>query len=185
MKYHRALATFSIPFALIIVGITFFLMQEKDSSPSVPLTPGTMEISSSAFEHNDPIPSQHTCDADNVSPPLTIAEVPAEAKSLALIVDDPDAPAKVWAHWVVWNIDPQTAEIAEDSAPGTEGTTDFDRTGWSGPCPPSGTHRYFFKLYALDIELDLDETATKAELEAAMEGHIIDEAELIGTYAHS
>lgn len=182
MKYHRALATFSIPFALITAGVAFFLLQEKDQSSSVPLTPDTMEISSSAFEHNEPIPSQYTCDADDVSPPLTIVDVPAEAKSLGLIVDDPDAPGKTWSHWVVWNIDPKTTEISEGIAPGTEGTTDFERTGWGGPCPPSGTHRYFFKLYALNVEVDLDETATKADLEAAMEGHIIDQAELIGTY---
>lgn len=141
-----------------------------------------MKITSSVFEQNQAIPSKYTCDADDVSPPLSISEVPEEAKSLALIVDDPDAPAKTWVHWVVWGINPQTKDIAEGTVPGTEGTTDFGRTGWGGPCPPSGTHRYFFKLYALDTELDLDTSATKADLEKAMEGHILDQAELIGLY---
>ena len=106
-----------------------------------------------------------------------------EAVSLALIVDDPDAPAGDWVHWTVWNISPETVEITEGSPPsGVEGTTDFGKTGWGGPCPPSGTHRYFFKLYALDQELDLDSSATKSEIETAITGHVLDKAELVGLY---
>lgn len=186
MKYHRALLTFSIPFAIIVVGVWLYLQQEDVQSPSIPLTSHTMQIRSTAFDNNQQIPSKYTCDAEDASPPLHISEVPEGAKSLALIVDDPDAPAKAWVHWLAWNIDPGTSEIEEGTAPsGVEGTTDFGRTGWGGPCPPSGTHRYFFKLYALDIELDLTSSATKTDLEEAMKGHIIDKGELIGLYKRS
>lgn len=142
-----------------------------------------MQITSSAFEDNGSIPSRYTCDAENVNPPLEFAEIPEETQSLALIVDDPDAPAKVWVHWLVWNMPPETASLQENATPpGTEGTTDFQSTGWGGPCPPSGTHRYILKLYALDTQLQLDSSATKADLEAAMEGHILDQAKLVGLY---
>ena len=154
--------------------------------PAQPLTTQDMKISSSAFEHNKDIPSKYTCDAEDVNPELHFAGVPSSAKSLALIVDDPDAPAKVWVHWTLWNIPADATGIAENSAPaGVQGTTDFGRTGWGGPCPPSGTHRYFFKLYALDMELQLESTATKPDLLKAMEGHILKEAELIGLYERS
>ena len=175
--------TFSIPFVIIVAGIWFYLQQEKVESPSISLTRSSMQISSTAFEHNQNIPSKYTCDGENISPPISISEVPEDTKTLALIVDDPDAPSKTWVHWLVWNIDPETSEIEEGSAPtGLEGTTDFGRTGWGGPCPPSGTHRYFFKLYALDSELNLDSSATKEDLEAAMESHILEQTELIGLY---
>mgnify|MGYP002621463033 FL=1 len=142
-----------------------------------------MNISSSAFSHNGNIPSRFTCDGANVSPPLTFSQVPAEAQSLVLIVDDPDAPAKTWVHWIVWNIDPSSSGVEEGTAPqGVQGTTDFGQTNYGGPCPPSGTHRYFFKLYALDTKLELDSSATKPDLEAAMESHILTQAELIGLY---
>ncbi|GAG65703.1 unnamed protein product, partial [marine sediment metagenome] len=106
------------------------------------------------------------------------------AKSLVLIVDDPDAPAKTWVHWTVWNIDPKTTEILENSIPqdAVEGVTDFGTSGYGGPCPPSGTHRYFFKLYALDTTLDLSSSATVEDIQEAMEGHILDSVELIGLY---
>lgn len=143
-----------------------------------------MTISSPAFAPGNPIPSKYTCDGDNVNPPLLIADAPDDAESLVLIIHDPDAPAKDWGHWLVWNINPRAKEIAEASIPtnSTEGMTDFGRPGYGGPCPPSGRHNYHFKLYALDTTLDLDETATRAELEEAMMGHTLAEAELIGTY---
>ncbi len=144
----------------------------------------TMKISSPAFKHNEMIPSKFTCDGADVNPALMIEGVPAEAKTLALIVDDPDAPRGTWVHWVVWNIDPKTKEIKENSVPAgaKQGMTDFRQKNYGGPCPPPGTHRYFFKLYALDTVLDLGTNADKAKLEAAMKGHIIGQAELIGRY---
>ena len=146
-----------------------------------------MKITSSAFEHNAKIPSKYTCDGENVNPPLQFLEVPENAKSLVLIVDDPDAPSKAWVHWVVYNINPQTTEVKENSVPdgGIEGMTDFGRPGYGGPCPPSGTHRYFFKLYALHSVLDLPQNATKQMVEQKMQGHIIDKTELVGLYSRS
>ncbi len=141
-----------------------------------------MKITSAAFKEGGAIPSKYTCDGDDSSPPLIISDVPKNAKTLALISDDPDAPMGTWVHWVVWNIPADTKEIAEGEAPGEEGTTDFGRTGYGGPCPPSGTHRYFFKLYALDTELNLPGSTTKKQLESAMKGHVVAEAKLIGTY---
>lgn len=144
-----------------------------------------MRITSSVFTHNNLIPSKYTCDGGNFSPPLQISEVPTGAKSLVLICDDPDAPGKTWVHWTAWDIDPKTTEIGEGKAPqgATQGLTDFGEVGYGGPCPPSGTHRYFFKLYALDTKLDIPYEARKEDLEKTMEGHIIEQAELVGTYS--
>lgn len=142
-----------------------------------------MNITSPAFEHNGQIPSKHTCDSENINPPLEISDTPSEAKSLVLIVDDPDAPVGDWVHWLVWNIPPETVSIAENSKPqGIEGTTDFGKPGYGGPCPPNGSHRYFFKLYALDTVLDIPDTSKKADLENAIKNHILASAELIGNY---
>ena len=145
---------------------------------------GTLKLSSPAFKHNDSIPSKYTCDGEDVNPPLVIENTPLTAKSLALIVDDPDAPAGNWVHWVVWNIDPTAGEIRENTVPSgaLQGINDFRKHDYGGPCPPSGTHRYFFKLYALDMMLSLGPKANKAELERAMKGHIIVQGELIGLY---
>lgn len=143
-----------------------------------------MKITSPAFENNAPIPAKYTCQGEDISPPLAIADLPENTASLALIVDDPDAPMGIWDHWIVWNI-PPTSKIEENSAPGTQGKNGWGRNDYGGPCPPSGTHRYFFKLYALDTELNLKKGATKAELEAAMEGHILQRAEAIGLYEKS
>lgn len=147
-----------------------------------------MKITSSAFEHNSSIPSKYTCDGENINPGFQIEDAPENAKSLVLIVDDPDATrSSTWLHWTVWNINPQTKEIAENSAPigAVEGNTDFEKPGWGGPCPPSKTHRYFFKLFALDAVLDLPAAASLSELQKAMEGHILSQAELIGLYSRS
>lgn len=145
-----------------------------------------MEIKSSAFKNNENIPSKYTCDGEDINPLLEILGVPEEAKSLVLIVDDPDAPGGIWNHWTLWNIDPRTQYIYEDSVPGNalEGKTSFGRVGWGGPCPPKGDkpHRYIFTVYALDTELNLPEGAEKEELEEAMKGHIIDKASIIGLY---
>lgn len=136
------------------------------------------------FIHRQPIPSKFTCDGENINPAFNISSVPVKAQSLALIVDDPDAPGKAWVHWVISDIPSGTAEIAENSVPAGAvlGKNDFGKLDWGGPCPPSGTHRYFFKLYALDTELDLPEGASKANVEAAMKDHILEQTELVGTY---
>jgi len=115
-----------------------------------------MKVTSSAFQQGANIPSKFTCDGANTNPPLQISDVPAEAKSLVLIVDDPDAPSGLFTHWAVWNISPQATTIAEGSTPkGAQGTNDFGKSGYGGPCPPSGAHRYYFRVFALDRELDL------------------------------
>ena len=150
-----------------------------------------MRLISSMFEHREKIPAQYTCDGNDMSPPLTISDVPDGVKSLVLIMDDPDAPAGIWDHWVVFNIPPDVTEIPESQeprqtggqAPGVSGKNSFGTLGYGGPCPPDREHRYFFKLYALDVELDLPEGASKAEVEQAMAGHIIEQAELTGLYA--
>ncbi|HDQ23159.1 MAG TPA: YbhB/YbcL family Raf kinase inhibitor-like protein [Candidatus Uhrbacteria bacterium] len=144
-----------------------------------------MKISSSAFAHNQKIPSQYTCDGANINPPLTISDLPQNAQSLVLIINDPDAPAGDWVHWLVWNINPQTKEIKENSVPpgATEGITSSGIAGYGGPCPPSGEHRYFFKVYALDTKLNLMTEADKRELLQTMDEHVLDSAELIGLYS--
>lgn len=140
-----------------------------------------LKVSSPAFQNQESIPSKFTCEGKNVSPPLEIENIPDEAKCLVLIVDDPDAPIAAWVHWLAWNI-PVTHHIKENTIHGTEGINDFEKPGYGGPCPPFGTHRYFFKVYALDTLLDLNQNIRKPELEKAMSGHIIGFGELIGTY---
>ena len=140
-----------------------------------------MRLTSPDFENNNHIPKKFTCQGSDINPTLIISDIPDNTKSLALIVDDPDAPMGTWVHWVVFNI-PVTGRIDENSVPGTQGVTSNGRAGYHGPCPPSGTHRYFFYIYALDTDLDMQETIGKDELEAAMDGHILDKSELIGLY---
>jgi len=143
-----------------------------------------MKITSSAFQEGGNIPSKFTCDGSDTSPPLQITGVPSEAKSLVLIADDPDAPGGLFTHWLVWNIPPQTSSIAEGSAPkGVHGTNDFGKPDYKGPCPPPGTHRYSFKIYALDRELDLRGGAKRSQLDAAMKGHVVAQGVLVGRYA--
>lgn len=139
------------------------------------------KIASLAFAHGELIPQKYTCDGDDVSPPLEISNIPENTVSLALIVEDPDAPNGVFYHWLVWNI-PPSPTIGQAINPGISGTNDFGKTGYGGPCPPSGTHRYYFKLYALDAELDIAPGAGKDELANAIEGHILATAELMGRY---
>jgi hypothetical protein len=151
-----------------------------------------LTIRSSAFEDGAEIPLRHTCEGDDVSPPLAWSGVPAGARSLALVVDDPDAPdpaapKMTWVHWVLYELPPTATGLDEaqrhGSLPGArDGRNDWKRPGWGGPCPPIGRHRYFFKLYALDAPLGDLGTPTKAKLEEAMRGHVLEQAQLMGTY---
>ena len=140
-----------------------------------------MKLTSPEFEHNQFIPRKFTCEGDDVNPALIIKDVPKEAKSLALIMDDPDASMGTWVHWVVFDI-PVKNRIEENNIPGKQGINNAGQKNYHGPCPPSGVHRYFFKLYALDTLLNLKEGISKGGLEKAMQGHILAEAELIGLY---
>ena len=143
-----------------------------------------MKITSPAFQEGGNIPSKFTCDGSDTSPPLQINGVPAEAKSLVLIADDPDAPGGLFTHWLLWNVPAQTKSIAEGSASnGVQGTNDFGKSGYRGPSPPPGVHRYSFKVFALDRELDLSSGAKRSQLDAAMKGHVVAQGELMGRYA--
>jgi hypothetical protein len=141
-----------------------------------------MELTSPEFGDGEEIPEKFTCEGVDINPELNISDAPEETKSLVLIMDDPDAPMGPWVHWVVYDIKP-IGKISEASVPGTQGINDFKKLGYGGPCPPSGTHRYFFKLYALDTELGLSEGLSKGDLETAMESHILAESKLMGLYS--
>jgi Raf kinase inhibitor-like YbhB/YbcL family protein len=144
----------------------------------------SMKLTSPAFEHNQIIPAAYTCDGANHHPPLTFSQVPEETQSLALIVEDPDAPRKVFTHWLLYDLPPSTQHIPEDNIPlqGADGINDFGTRGYRGPCPPSGTHHYVFQLFALDTKLGLPPGALKEDVLAKMKGHILARAELVGTY---
>jgi Raf kinase inhibitor-like YbhB/YbcL family protein len=187
----KSLKIFIFPFALVIVfcivGVIFNinLKQPLSHSPVHPFNQkeGHMKLTT-VFEHNSNIPSVYTCDGQDLAPELTISDVPASAKELVLIVDDPDAPMGTWVHWLVYNIPVNTTSIDAKNLPQgiKQGITDFGRIGWGGPCPPSGTHRYFFKLYAIDKVLELPIGAKKAQLVHSIKDHIIEKSELIGLY---
>lgn len=182
VRSHTTLRTFLLVLAL--VGTPCACSETRAPAMS-------MKLTSAAFAANASIPPRHTCQGDDVAPPLQWTGVPPNARSLALIVDDPDAPdpaapQRTWVHWVLYNLPVAANGLPEKAAPlpaGTrEGRNDWQRTGYGGPCPPKGRHRYFFKLYALDVELpDLHEP-DKAALLKGMEGHVVAQAELIGTY---
>jgi Raf kinase inhibitor-like YbhB/YbcL family protein len=144
-----------------------------------------MKISSPSFSDGDRIPAKYTCNSNNENPSLLFDELPEKAETVALILDDPDAPGNTFTHWTIWNINADNPKIDESSVPGdsVEGMTDFGVVGYGGPCPPAGQHRYYFRAYALDIRLDLERGATRRELEDAMEGHIVDSEELTVVYA--
>ncbi len=146
--------------------------------------PAGMLLTSPAFVAQGVIPRTYTCDGRNVSPELVINNVPVRAKSLVLIVEDPDAPSGVWTHWIMWNIRPSVRVIRAHSSPAgaVQGLNDFQEQGYGGPCPPGGTHRYFFRLFALDTVLSLGHGATKAELENALHGHVLAQTSLEGRY---
>lgn len=195
----KALILFTI--LLLTLGFLYFLFKDKLASPMttgedlghnlIDLTQKTMGqlvLASSAFENGGAIPSKYTCDGGNTSPPLFINGVPDGVMSLVLIMDDPDVPKNIradgmWDHWVVFNIPPSTSEIKEGIASaGMRGVGTSGGLDYTGPCPPDREHRYFFKLYALDVELNLDEGASKREVEMAMEGHVVDSSTIIGRY---
>ncbi len=168
------------PFVVLVLFLSLFAHSFETEAADM----STLTLSSPAFKQNTAIPAKFTCDGADVNPSLVVGNVPAGTGSLALIVDDPDAPAGTWVHWMVWNIAADTKEIKEHTVPAgaSQGTNDFRKRDYGGPCPPSGTHRYFFKLYALDAMLSLNAGATKTDLERAMKGHIIARTELIGLY---
>ena len=141
-----------------------------------------MEMTSPAFGHEGKIPEKFTCQGKDVNPELRIEDIPEGTASLALIIDDPDAPSKTWLHWMVYDIPAGTNVIEEDSVPGTEGSNDFGKREYGGPCPPSGEHRYYFRAFALDEELGLDEGKTRSEVEEAMKGHVIGNCEMMAKY---
>jgi Raf kinase inhibitor-like YbhB/YbcL family protein len=146
----------------------------------------TFDLTSPAFAPGEPIPTKYTCDDQDISPPLKWSDPPGGTQSFALIMDDPDAPVGIWVHWVLFNLSPDTRDLPEQAASpagAQDGQNSWKRTGYGGPCPPSGAHRYFFKLYALDTTLNLPAGATKAQVLKAMEGHILAQAEVMGVYS--
>jgi Raf kinase inhibitor-like YbhB/YbcL family protein len=166
----------------------------RGPSPTAPSaapegTSQPLELTSAAFGSGEAIPAKYTCDGEDISPPLAWGDPPQGTGSFALIMDDPDAPAGTWVHWVLYDLPAESRTLPEASPPdgdlpdgGQHGGNSWRRLGYGGPCPPSGTHRYFFRLYALDVVLDLDAGATKKELSQAMEGHVLAEGQLMGTY---
>jgi Raf kinase inhibitor-like YbhB/YbcL family protein len=167
-------AIVTVAFAIVLVTIV-----------SLAAGGAEMKITSSAFQEGGDIPSKFSRDGQDINPALRIEGTPSNAKSLLLIMDDPDAPVGLFTHWLVWNIDPKTTEIAAKSVPkgGVQGTNDYPSPGYGGPQPPSGTHRYYFKIFALDQMLDLKAGAKRAEVDAAMRGHVIGQGELMGRYS--
>lgn len=177
-------------FGLAICALFASALFTKGMVMQPPDTSKQMELTSTAFQYMQPIPTEYTCEGKDISPPLAWTGAPAGTRSFALIVDDPDAPGGVWTHWVVFDLPADTSELAEDTAKSQyitgnakQGLNDFKHLGYGGPCPPSGKrHRYFFKLYALDTMLDLKPGASKKEVEAAMAKHILAQGQLVGTY---
>lgn len=173
-----------IPLSDMLYSVIKGMKEQKNGDSTMGI-----KVTSTAFEDGGMIPPKYTADGADISPPIAWDGVPDGTKSIALVCDDPDAPMGIWVHWVVWNIPPQVTSLPEDIpaveklADGTrQGITSFRRIGYGGPAPPSGTHRYFFKVYALDTMLDLDSTSTKLELEDAMAGHTLASGELLGKY---
>ena len=190
------LSVIFIALALLAVGVYLFIEKPEIVSRFFSSKINIMTIISPSFENGRFIPPTFSCDGQNINPVLSIAEVPKGAKSLALTVNDPDAPSGSFVHWIMWNLSPDTKTIPQDAEAvaalnmtspanqifGREGINGTGYIGYTGPCPPSGTHHYIFKLYALDTMLELDSATTKPMLERAMAGHILAEAELTGLY---
>jgi Raf kinase inhibitor-like YbhB/YbcL family protein len=175
-----------VVFIIILVGIVWAVMFiSKNRKPLSGIKNSLiMEITSSAFANNSIIPDTYTCTGDGVNPPLQFSGIPADARSLALILDDPDAPSGTFTHWVVYNMTPATTGIAQNSEPaGTVAQNSAGTDKYISPCPPSDEHRYFFKLYALDTVLPSDSVLNKADLVSAMNGHILDQAQLLGRFS--
>jgi Raf kinase inhibitor-like YbhB/YbcL family protein len=167
---------------LILAAASCNLQMPKEPTPAV-IAGGVdiLSVSSPAFKNGDMIPSEYTCDGGGVNPEISVSQVPNGTQSLVLIIEDPDATAGTWIHWLMWNI-PATLPVERADAPGVQGTNSWGRSAYGGPCPPSGIHRYFFRVYALDINLSLQKGSTKTEVLSAMKGHILANGELIGTY---
>jgi Raf kinase inhibitor-like YbhB/YbcL family protein len=187
-RMTHATGLFALRFAVVAAALGLAALGCKRGEAAM-----SFQLTSPKFSNNGEIPAVYTCEGRNVSPPLSWNDVPAKAKSLALIVDDPDAPdpkapKRVFVHWVLYNLPTSARSLPEgmtsDALPAgaKDGTNDFQKTGYGGPCPPIGRHRYFFKLYALDATLDGLSGPTKADLERAMQGHVVAEADLVGTY---
>ncbi len=197
MTYLKS--TFSITYLphLLLSFMLLMLMacSSNDEKPAAELkiqeeTTMSVQLSSPAFEDGNTIPQKYSCDGDDISPALNWSELPGQTESIALIMDDPDAPVGSWIHWVLYDLPGGRTEIPENvpksgqlPGGGTQGNNSWRRSGYGGPCPPGGTHRYFFKIYALDALLDVAPGATKEELLQAMEGHILDQGQLMGTYS--
>jgi Raf kinase inhibitor-like YbhB/YbcL family protein len=176
--------------ALLILMAVSGLIAAKGAVKKKGAAMPSIVVDSPAFGQKQPIPQRYTCDGEDMSPPLAWKNVPPGSKSIVLISDDPDAPSGDWVHWVVYDLSPEIDSLPEHIATtdtilggkGKQGRNDFRRIGYGGPCPPSGTHRYFFKIYALDMLLDLPAGKSKKEIEHAMKGHVVAQGELIGTY---
>lgn len=166
--------------SLLLAGMLGAALPLQAQSAGMP----RLKLTTEAFTEGGSIPSRFTCQGRETSPPLAIEGVPGEAKSLALIVDDPDAPGGTWTHWLVWNIDPGTSRIWEGSVPrgAEQGMNSRQRQGYDAPCPPSGQHRYYFRIYALSQRLTLPPKSARADLERAMEGKVLAQGELMGVY---
>ena len=175
---------------LVVIGLSFFFLNKNLTGKEENAMGITIE--SAAFQDGGMIPGKYTCDGADISPPLSWSGIPEGTLSIALISDDPDAPMGTWVHWVLYDLPPGITKLPEGVPTkkslengGKQGTNDFGRIGYGGPCPPGGTHRYFFKLYALDKELNLEPGATKAQLLKEMKGHILAEGRLMGKYSRS
>jgi Raf kinase inhibitor-like YbhB/YbcL family protein len=177
-----------IPCLGLVISTGAVVMLTGCQAHATPAEPGgngmAIQITSTAFKEGDKIPRQYTCDGKNVSPPLAWTNVPTNTVSLALIMDDPDAPSGTWVHWVLFNLPASTSGLAQgNDGGGIQGKNDFNKLGYGGPCPPRGvSHRYYIKLYALDNVLDLKGGASKAQVERAMQGHILAQGQLMGKY---
>lgn len=186
---NRAAFISLLPLLLVSACATQPKVSLQSPSPSPQTSDRAITITSSAFQEGQPIPRQYTCDGVNVSPALEWTGVPKTAKTIAIIADDPDAPSGTFTHWVLYNLPSETIGMVENlpatedlKSGGHQGLNDFNQVGYGGPCPPSGRHRYFFKLFALDYELPLKAGAKRPEVDQAMEGHILGQGQLMGTY---
>lgn len=194
---HRMFKACISSFLLVILSFAGCSKEGKQEEKVVSEQKGgakmaTIQITSSAFKEGELMPSKYTCDGADISPPLEWSGVPENAKSIAIICDDPDAPMGTWVHWVIYDIPPSVKSLPEGVPKertlqngAKQGKNDFGDIGYGGPCPPSGTHRYFFKIYALDVQLNLPPGVTKKDVEKAMAGHIVASGQIIGKYKRS
>jgi Raf kinase inhibitor-like YbhB/YbcL family protein len=190
----KSMSRISLLLSLVLILLFFLGCARTDqngaqTAPSPNQTKPEIKLTSTAFKEGEAIPRAYTCDGVNISPPLEWSGIPSTGKTIAIVADDPDAPGGTWVHWILYNLPADNIGLVENlpasetlKAGGFQGRNDFGKIGYGGPCPPSGMHRYFFKIYALDGELPLKAGATKAELMKAMEGHIIVQGQLMGTY---